>query len=226
MTFQTFPAPATSRCEAAAPRARALIAVAAATALLAVVLVIAARSAGVAPHRLLQDPAAQYGFPPFVGLISHAGVALLVATAAILAFAAVVGRRDAALLWAVAALSSLLAADDLLMLHERVFPRLLGLTERLPYAAYAALGTLILARLPRDRRSLGLLVPLSLLGVSMGADLASDVLGVPFQRVIVVEDTAKVAGYAAWLAFWAGLAGGRLREEMTAGGGAWPTRSS
>ena len=194
-------------------------------------LLLAVRSLGVAPRRLLQDPAGQYDFPPFVGLISHGGVALLVATAAILAFAAAVGRRDAGLLAGAAALSGMLAADDLLLLHERVVPAVLGLGETWLYGLYGVLLALILARLPRRRGSLGILVPLSLMAVSVGTDQ----MELPMNTRVLVEDLAKVAGFAAWLAFWAGFAAARLREGLTTAPelagparathhGAWPTR--
>lgn len=212
MRLQAIPAPVASRAEGRAPRVRTLVAVASFTALISVALVLAARSAGIATHRLLQDPAAQFGFPPYIGLISYAGVALLVATGAILVFAAAIGRRKGALLWVVATFSGLLAVDDLLMLHESVFPKVLGLPEWLLYAVYLILGGLVLAWLPRGRESLGLLVPLSLLAVSVAIDLVGDLLAVPFHRTILVEDTAKVAGLATWLAFWANFAAAHLRE--------------
>ena len=199
--------------------------------ILAVALLAAARSQGVAPRRLLQDPAGQYDMPPYIGVLSHAGVGLLVATAAITGFVAVLGRREMLLLWLVAGLSMALAADDLLMLHERVVPQVLGLDERVPQALYGLVAVLILVRLWRAPGAAVVLIPLGLLAASVGADQ----MDLPMNTRVLVEDLTKLAGFAAWLAFWAAFAAARMREagasaRRTAragpqpGAAPWPTR--
>lgn len=213
MVFLDASAPVVSREPVLRRPFRAPLLAAGAAALVAAALVAVARWIGIAPRRLFQDPAGQFDFPAYAGLISYLGVALLVATTTIGLFAVALRGRGAAPLGLVAGFSALLAADALLMLHERVLPAVLGLHEVALYGLYAALVALILVRLPRGLGSWGVVVPLGLLAASVGVDL----MEMPMNTRVLLEDTAKVAGFAAWLAFWASFAAARMREGMAGG---------
>jgi hypothetical protein len=102
------------------------------------------------PHVLLRDPNALASQPAYYGLVSTLGAALwLVAGAcALLAWAATAANGAAVgkVLLFGGALTVVIALDDLLMLHDGVFPKL-GVPEFVVFAVYGALAATFLLRL-------------------------------------------------------------------------------
>lgn len=81
-----------------------------------------------------RDPASTLVASPFVGLLSHAGVLLTWGAAVTCAFAGVLvararGWRHASPLLAAAGGAAYLALDDLLLLHDDIFPQKVGIAQ-------------------------------------------------------------------------------------------------
>ena len=183
--------------------------IAAVAALLCCVALLVGQAAGIDPDSMLKDAASTHGFHALTGSLSVAGVVVLGATGAILFFALSLGARPPALLASVAAFGWVIALDDQFLLHERTFPRKLGLPEEATIAIYGvlALGLLWQAARSLPRGSLAGLVPaLVLLGVSVAVD------AVPVELPNVYEDVPKVVGYVCWGAFWIAVA----RQDLLA----------
>jgi hypothetical protein len=165
---------------------------------------------------LFRDPAAHYKFPVEAGVFGTLGAAMLFATAGATAVAALCGRALATPFGVVAAMSALLAIDDLFMLHEEVLPRN-GIPE-IVVLAVLGLGMLaVLAlHLPQTSgaRRVAFLVPYALLGTSAAADLL-----LPFSWLgVLFEDGLKFGGFAAWLVYWFTTAAGAVATTARRGG--------
>jgi hypothetical protein len=189
--------------------------VAAVVSVVAAAAVIAALAAtrGTDPGVLLRDPVVQFGLPVYAGFLSYLGIMLLCAAAAITLFVAAAIREARSLFAFVGMLSAVLALDDLYVLHELVGPNYFGIPQLAFLALYAVLGLVTLWLLVSRfgfQQSMGLLVALSALGMSVLLDVAVPSsarfpLGPLNIPQIVIEDLFKLAGWAAWLAFWTAL---------------------
>jgi hypothetical protein len=172
-------------------------------ALLAVAYVLA-RAADVPFSTLSRDAAATLDAPWYVASVSNLGVLALVSGAAVALFTAVTLRsgdirRLRWLLGSMGALVTVVALDDLLMIHE-LAPEWLGVEGTFVMAAY---GVLMLAILIGFRGLIlretpyGILLLAGLfLALSASLDVIgeSDIFELPFSG-FVVEDPAKIAGY-------------------------------
>ena len=158
-----------------------------------------AAGAGVSPEVLLRDPAQQFGFMVYAGLVSTGGIFLMIGTAAAALLGAMLVPERRMLLLAVAALSAVIACDDQFVFHDPIAGVHLGITGSFVTAAYGLWGLALLAHpAVRLRGAGGLAVAFGLLGASAGIDLL-----VPYSTAILVaEDLLKLAGYAAWASFW------------------------
>jgi hypothetical protein len=150
---------------------------------------------------LYRDAASITGAPSYLGAFSFMGEGLLVAAAALAAFAVVCGAKDRGLFAAGALLSLVIAVDDLFMLHEREIPGRFGISENSVLVFYAVVGAVLLAvmswRWGWSR--------MTLFGISMGffaSSLAVDMLDGLAVELIWIEDTAKLCGMAVWCAGW------------------------
>lgn len=178
----------------------------------ALVVALFAASYGVKLAHLVRDPAAIYDYPSYIGFFSHIGVALLVSTASLTAFAAWTScslkRKNIKTLAAAAALSAILAIDDIFMFHEKAS----RIGEVTIFAVYGLLGFGLWCalRIQSDRYDLrGFNAAILFLGVSVIADIFK-IYG-PF--AFWLEDFSKLSGFAAWLTFWAGFANHTLRKS-------------
>lgn len=177
------------------------------------VLVWAAGSAlGIPLSQLVRDPAAEFGYPRYAGLLSHMGVFALVASAACAFLVSVVDRRGRTLFRAVGGLSIVLAIDDVFLVHEYL-PALL---EAALFAIYGAIVILIaveLRRIDSGHALVGLMLALVLLAFSGIADLLY------LERLFGygIEDFAKLAGFGAWATVWIELAIARMRRAADSG---------
>lgn len=164
----------------------------------------------------LRDCPTIAGGPAYLGAISYLGIVLWGCTAAICFFAAAaepVGPSYRGF-WIYAGVFSLaLLADDLLMLHEHLFPVYLGLSEYALYVLYAiaALFYVVYFRTLLLQANY-LLLPLifawfALMVVTDYLEGTSELRG-----MLVIEDGAKLLGIVTWLMFHAQFALMRIRR--------------
>jgi hypothetical protein len=165
---------------------------------------------------LLRDPAAAFDFAPTAGLFSHLGVLAMAGMGAICVFAAVGmprGVRDRGLLAMVGAFALWLALDDLFMLHEEIFPRVLGVQEHGTLGLYVMLVLGLMWRIGRrvfTRAWLGFWAAAAFLVVMLGTDLMFEVAT---PASFLVEEVAKLCGFVLWAAFWIAFAGRTLHQR-------------
>jgi hypothetical protein len=162
-------------------------------------LLVALKLAGVVVSRLTVDTAQYLDAGIEIGLLSTAGIAMWAGAAAACALAALVlgGRPPGRYLGWTAALLLLLMVDDLLMLHDRVVPDMLGIPEQVAYAVYAAVFAGWLIRF-RAEILAGEVTLLAAGGAALGLSVVSDALGLNY---VVFEDYFKLIGIAAVLAY-------------------------
>lgn len=174
-------------------------------------------------ERLMRDPAATTGASLSLGAASHLGILASAVAAGICLFTWAVLRRgyEAAdpilfLGWA-GVLTGVLCLDDLYMVHERIAPRYLGVSEGVVYAAYAAAGISLLVRF-----RVTVLRGEAVLLVGAGAALATAVLldllptrGLLFPGAsgdVLAEDGAKLLGLFLWATYLIRIAGSTIRN--------------
>lgn len=142
----------------------------------------------------------------YYGLVSNLGIMIWSAGAAVSLFAALLlffadrPRAELQFFAAAAAFTSLLALDDLFMIHEDVLPQL-GVPEAVTYGLYAAAagGYFLLSwRAILALRPALMALALALLGMSVAIDVFFH--SENMVRVFV-EDGAKFLGISAWTSF-------------------------
>ncbi len=149
----------------------------------------------------LRDPAVVFGYSPFAGIISYFGIFATFSAAAICLFASAHSQHDSALLRAIGLFGLLIASDDLLMLHEEVFPNSVGIPERLVFISYflIAAGIAVLHRAAILRGpTTGLILAIMLLGGSVVVDILVEYS----PAEVVVEDGLKFVGLIVWSVYW------------------------
>lgn len=168
-----------------------------------VVAYLVTRVAGISFTDLSRDPAATLDGPWYTGLLSTSAIVTLLAGAGIALFAAsllpssdVPSRRG--LLVALGLLIVVIAADDLFMLHEAVFP-VVGVGSVTTFAIY---GLALIVILWRWRTVIAgatdwvfLLLAAVGMGISVGVDVVLEerLLTLPFSGELI-EDPAKIVG--------------------------------
>ena len=179
----------------------------------AFVIVVACAACAVTPltfGRLSRDPLAISEAPFYVGCLSNLGVLLWCAAATACFFAAAVlrpasGAREVGLtrgfFLCSGALTAVLTCDDLFMLHERFFPLVMGVPEKLVLASYAVAGCAYLARFHKQllrTRALPLAAAFGCFAVSVACDVF-----IPDRlNLHAAEDGAKLLGIAAWCGYF------------------------
>jgi hypothetical protein len=161
---------------------------------------------GVDPNRILKDPAAHTGFPFYLGFFSHVGVlAWWTAAVSCLIAAAVLWTRHKPA-WAALAvggtLSAVLGLDDLLLLHEEVFPNYLGVPEVFIFLIYACWVLIYLIRFRVFHLSMGwqlLALALAFFSLSAFMDL-TNIVWSPWWG-LVLEDGFKFTGVCSWATY-------------------------
>ncbi|MDT0275705.1 hypothetical protein [Blastococcus goldschmidtiae] len=154
--------------------------------------VAVARLAGDPVGLLTRDAAASAGLPPYTGVISTFTVMVWFAAGTLSAFIAWTDGKHRRRLAPFAYLLLALAADDALLLHESVGPRL-GIHELLIYAVYG-LGALRIAYLMLGEErivALAFWTGAALLAISVLVDVA-------FLGAYLLEDGAKLLGVLVW----------------------------
>lgn len=168
-----------------------------------VVLYLATRLAGISFTDLSRDAAATLDGPWYTGALSNSAISLLLVGAGIALFAAALlpdgeSRSRKGLLVALSLVVIVVAADDLFMLHEAVFP-LVGIGSVMSFAIY---GIALFAVLWTWR---GVIMGstdwifLALSALALGFSVAIDVVleerlfTLPFSGELI-EDPAKILG--------------------------------
>jgi hypothetical protein len=179
------------------------------------VLALVATQSADLQSQMFRDPysaitsATAEDFPPLLGAVSNFGILLWCTACAVTAFAGMVMRQRndnavASFLLVQSAISGILMADDLFLLHEHVYPWLFGIGESTAFLIYmigvctwaVTFRAVIFAIGP------GLLV---VSGTAFAIGIGGDLLDhFPHDLGIVqrwLEDAAKLVGIAFWAAF-------------------------
>ena len=181
-----------------------------------VILIFAA--SGVRMTKLSQDPLAQLGQPFYLGMISNLGILIWMATASVTLFASfhlkpgVAHPQGASFLRWAGILSLMLMCDDLLMLHEQVFPEYLHVSEKLVYAfylVYTALFFLKFWRLILSQANYKLLI-LAFFFFGMSVVIDMDM----FPGGIDIEDSFKILGLTTFAYYFVALSSDWLKESL------------
>jgi len=161
---------------------------------------------------LTRDAADSLRGPWYTAAIANFGFALWAATAGICLVAAAVlrsieGQLEATMFFlAGGLLSAMLLADDMLLLHDRLFPAFLGLHENITYGAYMVLTAAYLFAFRKLilRRTDVLILVVSIVGFAGG--LGGDVVmggGGDTSSKFLLEDGPKFCGLVMWAAYHA-----------------------
>jgi hypothetical protein len=175
---------------------------------------------------LSRDPVAVAGGHAYYGFVSNVGVILWSFSAGIGLFTFVllsrsprVDGRMRGFVASGALLSFLLLSDDLLMLHERVYPKVFGINEKVTIALYGLMVIAYLFAFWREiLRSRWVYLQLALLFflVSVTTDkLPESLLGAHH----LVEDGAKFLGIVSWFGFQFAVCFGAVRNASMPVGG-------
>ena len=171
-----------------------------------------------------RDPAAQAGESPSIGFVSHAGVLLTWAAAVVCLFsgclvARVRGWTEAAPLLVAGVGTAYLALDDLLLLHEDVFPTKLGVGQELVLAVYGLAAIAFLWRykdvLRRHEWPLLALAGGALCG-SLALDVTNYLVSSRVERFL--EESLKLFGLTFLGAYLLRLSARRLLDAYPAAG--------
>lgn len=170
---------------------------------------------------LLRDTTAVLNAPVYIGLISNVNSLIWCASAAVcfFAFAALKARRQKALqrfILASALIGTIFLIDDFFRFHEEVFPKYLGIEEKVVMAAIGlsvAVYLLIYSRFLLKLEYLLLGAAFAFIGFSVVIDLLP--FKIPFRYVI--EDGSKFLGAITWLLFVARFCMFELIEHRYSG---------
>lgn len=157
--------------------------------------------------KFTRDPVQIFNGNPWDGVLSNIGVILWCVAAVVCFFSYVIlraidaDRSKQRFLLCCGAISTLLLLDDLFLLHERVFPLLFGISEKVVYGSYAVLVAIVFWR---DRHHLsqenGLLVSaLLFFAASIAVDAFPKWLGIWHH---LAEDGTKILGIISWSGFF------------------------
>lgn len=158
------------------------------------------------------DPTTTLSGPAYIGFLSNVGAVLWSATLAACVISALVLPRPARVpfLWG-GAITFVLLADDLFLLHEAYFPHV-GLSQARTSLLYGVSTLAFLVIYRRFVQEHGLILfplALALFALSSGIDLSLEEHA-PF----VIEDGAKFLGIVTWCLFFANASTRELRSAI------------
>jgi hypothetical protein len=178
--------------------------------LLLLAVAVAAATTGIPPQKFLLDPAVLAGSHPLLGVVSNIGILIWAATAAIALFTAtLLGMKrqepeHKVFLLAAGLLTSWLVLDDFFMIHEWLFPHVLGVPQTLVLAAYAGLAGCFLLRfaaLILRTDFLLLALALAFLSVSVCVDALPNTWFAAWNWLYLIEDGFKLLGIVGWFGY-------------------------
>lgn len=160
---------------------------------------------------LIRDPSAAMGSPPYIGFLSQVGAFYWISAAAICLFSSHLLRgiakaqRHHKFLLLAGLFTLALAIDDVFLLHDYLFPKVLGIAEKPVLAAYGAFLIWLLVEFRSVIRSSSR--PLLIVSIaSFGLSLLIDYLNHASETRILIEDGLKLLGIICWMTFLADLA--------------------
>lgn len=155
---------------------------------------------------LTRDPSAVLEAPFYVGLVSHIGILLWCAAAAICLFGAVflstTGEKTFSVFLAASGLlTTILLLDDVFLFHEEIAYTYFYISQKKVYAGYALLGLLYLYRFRHTILKsdfLFLALAFFFFAASIGIDLLPETV-IPHH--FLFEDGFKLLGIVGWSAY-------------------------
>ena len=166
-------------------------------------------------RQLMLDPTEFTHVPFYTGILANLGILLWAAAASICLFIAIFLPQLVGKTWKDFFLTSglvtlLLLLDDLLRIHDEIFPVYLGIKGDVFGIGYVLLILLYLLRyrtLIFQYPYTFLVMALGLFAVSVAIDIAPPFLKklFPVADVLFLEDSPKLLGIANWLAYFAYL---------------------
>lgn len=173
---------------------------------------------------LTRDPNAVSEYPPYTGFLSQAGLFFWSAAVAVCLFSAALAwiedrpMKVRAFLIASGLITLMLYVDDAFMVHESLLPHL-GIPEEVAYGAYLATVAAYLLYFSRIILRSDFLV-LAFALVFFAVSIVGDELDLPHDLGrYFLEDSAKLIGAVAWLAYFVltGVRVGRLEADPGSG---------
>jgi hypothetical protein len=167
---------------------------------------------------LTRDPALVVHIPIYIGAFSIVGILFWFSSTAICLFSAtlVSPRKQRSLrqfLLVSGLFTLLLVLDDLFLLHEEVFPKYVGIPERVVEASYGILMLLYLLKF----RAVIFKTEFLLFGLALGLfgfSLGLDVLPQDIYFRHLLEDGSKFAGIVTWLAYFARVSYSGIKSSL------------
>jgi hypothetical protein len=170
---------------------------------------------------LFRDTFAVAEVPIYYGLFSNIGICLWVATGAILLFsAAILSNADklskySNFFLSFGSLTLLLAIDDFFLLHERVFPWYLKVSEKITFMIY---GIIVLYLIFRFRKIILqnnfkiFITAILFLSLSIAVDLSlsTDSFLFKVEDTYFFEDSLKLIGIVSWCFYFIKISGEKL----------------
>src|SRR5688572_11660779 len=179
-------------------------------------------AASIPLRQLMLDPTEFTHVPFYTGIMANLGILLWSATASVCLFISIFLPQLVSKSWkdfflVSGLLTLLLLLDDLLRIHDEIFPVYLGIKGDVFGMGYVLLIAIYLLRYRTliFQYPYGFLVmALGLFAVSVAVDVAPPFLKGLFSvaDVLFLEDSAKLLGIANWLAYFAYLSASVLRE--------------
>lgn len=173
---------------------------------LLVAIALVSQKYGIPVSDFTRDPAAILGVHPLIGVLSNIGVLLWCASMALCLFTAVVlfkTKRGISLSFFLSSglLTALLLVDDLFMLHDYFFPRMLNIEGGVIYVGYLLLVCIYLLKFRGFILKSGfgfLLLSFLFFALSVGCDVLLEQKGMIF----LLEDGAKLLGVLSWFTYF------------------------
>lgn len=204
-----------------------------------VLLLITWLSSEVPLQDLLRDTAIVASVPFYYGFFSNLGILFWCASAVIPLFSAVVlfpvkqERATSAFLLGFGLISLLLTLDDFFLLHEKVFPMFLRLSESRTYMLYAALVIYALLRFRKvilKTNLKPLLLALLLFAMSLALDFMLPVVRdgkywLKSGEKFLLEDGVKLLGITAWCFYLVNCSLAAVRRQFGNQTKATPSRN-
>jgi hypothetical protein len=157
---------------------------------------------------LVSDPASVVWHPPYIGMLSNWGVILWIVTATICLFSTVILKlqktSDATFRFLLVSglFSFFLGLDDLYMIHERVLPRMLHISEIFFYILYFLALVAYLAYFAPQILKYDYLLFIAALFFFVFSRQVLVIIPYFGERFLVVVDMLKYFGIVFWLAFF------------------------
>jgi hypothetical protein len=170
------------------------------------VIVMIAELTGSSLRSLTIDPADVELRPAYIGMLSHFGVMLWAATAAICFFASSFLKRSNdkesyRFLSASAIISTIFLLDDALLLHDRVFPTVFGIPEIIIYTIYAGIILSYFVRFAHTFRLTEYRLLLTAASMMVLSIIMDSILPITSLETFI-EDGLKFTGILFWSAYF------------------------